>query len=222
VKILFAGQLAEGQTSRMRMRVLQGLGHTVIPFDSQVGWSQLPWVRRWIEQKLSRGSGVAGLNRAVLALAQEQQPDLFWGEKQEYLEPDTLHQLRKRGVRTLHFTPDPYFALAWKRTRLTDACLPLYDYVICCKHYEMAEYQRVCRQVVYMPLGYAEAVHRPVSPADRSLRSQYRSDVSFVGGWAPRRQKMLAALADTVDCDLKIWGYGWDHIAFGCWPGRNQ
>mgnify|MGYP001818515582 CR=1 FL=1 len=79
----------------------------------------------------------------MLALAQEHKPDLLWGEKQEYLKPDTVLQLRKRGVRTLHFTPDPYFTLAWKRTRLMDACLPLFDYVISCKQYEMVEYERV-------------------------------------------------------------------------------
>jgi hypothetical protein len=221
MKILFAGQLGEGQTSRMRMAVLAELGHTVIPFDSQAGWSAVPWARRRIEQKLSWGPTVSRLNQAVLALAQEHKPDLFWGEKQEHVKPDTLRQLQWWGIRTLHFTPDPYFTLTWKRTRLMDACLPLFDYVICCKQYEMAEYERLCQRVLYMPLGYAEAIHRPVCPADQSRRGQYRSDVSFVGGWDPRRQRMLGALADEVDCDLKVWGYGWDHVRDGRWTPRR-
>lgn len=221
MKILFVGQLAEGQTTRMRMEVLRELGHTVIPLDSQARWNALPWARRRIEQKLNRGPVVSYLNQSVLALAQEHKPDLFWGEKQEYLKPDTVLQLRKRGIRTLHFTPDPYFTLVWKRTRLMDACLPLFDYVICCKQYEMAEYERICQRVSYMPLGYAEAVHRPLAPVDQSLRTQFRSDVSFVGGWDPRRQRLLGAIADQLRCDLKIWGYGWDHLQNGRWTPRR-
>ncbi len=221
MKILFAGQLAEGQTSRMRLAVLEELGHTVIPFDSQAGWNALPWARRRIEQKLNLGPTVSHLNQAVLALAQEHKPYLFWGEKQEYLKPDTLRQLQSWGIRTLHFTPDPYFTLAWKRTRLMDACLPIFDYVICCKQYEMAEYERLCQRVFYVPLGYAEAIHRPLVPADQRLRAQFSSDVCFVGGWDPRRQRMLGALADQVDCDLKIWGYGWDHVRDGQWTPRR-
>jgi len=221
MKILFAGQLAVGQTSRMRMDVLRELGHTVIPLDSQAPWSRLSWARRRLEQRLSRGPTVSRFNQAVLALAQEHRPDLFWGEKQEFLEPDTVLGLRKRGIRTLHFTPDPYFTLTWKRTRLMDACLPLFDDVICCKRYEMAEYERTCRRVLYMPLGYAENVHRPLAPADRGLRTRFRSDVCFVGGWDPRRQKLLGAIAERARCDLKVWGYGWDHLQDGKWSLRR-
>jgi len=221
MKILFAGQLAVGQTSRMRMDVLRELGHTVIPLDSQAPWSRLSWARRRLEQRLSRGPTVSRFNQTVLALAQEHRPDLFWGEKQEFLEPDTVLGLRKRGIRTLHFTPDPYFTLTWKRTRLMDACLPLFDDVICCKRYEMAEYERTCRRVLYMPLGYAENVHRPLAPADRGLRTRFRSDVCFVGGWDPRRQKLLGAIAERARCDLKVWGYGWDHLQDGKWSLRR-
>ena len=221
MKILFVGQLAEGQTSRMRMEVLREMGHTVIPLDSQARWNRLPWARRRLEQKLGWGSTVSYLNGTVLALAQEHKPDLFWGEKQEYLAPDTVLGLLRRGIRTLHLTPDPYFTLAWKRTRLMDASLPLFDYVICCKQYEMAQYERTCQRVVYMPLGYAEAVHRPIAPADRSLRLRFQSDVGFVGGWDPRRQRLLRAVAEDVGSDLKVWGYGWDHLQDGRWSPRR-
>jgi spore maturation protein CgeB len=102
-----------------------------------------------------------------------------------------------------------------------DACLPLFDYVLCCKEYEMEEYERTCRHVLYMPLGYDETVHRPLAPVDRMLRERFRSDVGFVGGWDPRRQKLLGAIAEQVDCDLKIWGFGWDHVQDGRWTPRR-
>lgn len=220
MKILFVGQLGEGQTSRMRMEVLAGLGHEIIPLDSQAQWARLPWAARRVQQKLARGRAVSALNHRVLGLARAHKPDLMWAEKQEYLLPETIEELRRRGVRTLHFTPDPYFTLSWKRTRLMDACLPLFDTLVSCKRYEMDQYERVCRQVIYMPLGYAEAVHRPLCPSTSEAARAYRSDVGFLGGWEPRREEMLDAVAST-GCDLKIWGYAWDHLRDGKWTPRR-
>ena len=220
MKILFVGQLGEGQTTRMRMQVLESLGHQIIPLDSQAHWAYLPWATRRVQQKLARGHAVSALNNRLIGLARAHKPDMMWAEKQEYLRPETLEYLRRRGVRTLHFTPDPYFTLSWKRTRLMDACLPLFDTVVSCKRYEMEQYERVCRQVIYMPLGYAEAVHRPVSPASRGQGRAFASDVGFLGGWEPRREALLDAIAAT-GCDLKIWGYAWDHLCDGKWTPRR-
>jgi hypothetical protein len=220
MKILFVGQLGEGQTTRMRMEVLRELGHDIIPLDSQKGWNVVPYAVRRLQQKFARGPVVSKLNADVLTLAKEHKPDLLWGEKQEYLLPETLRQIQGAGTKLLHFTPDPYFTLSWKRTRLMDACMPIFDFVVTSKQYEMEEYERVCRRVIYMPLGYAEAVHRPISPTDPVLRQAHNSDVGFLGGWEPRREELLDAVAQT-GCDLKIWGYAWDHLVDGKWTPRR-
>lgn len=220
MKILFSGQLTEGQTSQMRMQVLRDLGHTVIPLDSHTSWANCSWKARIIQQKTGRGPIISSINRQLLQVVQEHKPDLMWAEKQEYLWPDTLEKLRRSGTRLLHFTPDPYFTLKWKRTDLMDQCMPLFDTVVTSKRYELDEYQRVCRQVIYMPLGYAEAVHRPVMPADPAKRQAFSSDVGFLGGWEPRREGLLDAVAQT-GCDLKIWGYAWDHLRDGRWTPRR-
>jgi len=144
----------------------------------------------------------------------------MWAEKQEYLRPKTLRHLRRLNVRLLHYTPDPYFTLSWKRTGLMDSCLPLFDYAVTSKRYELNEYHRVCQKVIYMPLGYAESVHRPVVSADLKTRRRFNSDVSFLGGWEPRRESLLDIIAG-IGCDLKIWGYGWDHLADGRWTPRR-
>lgn len=220
MKILFLGWLAEGQTSRMRMEVMGKLGHTITPLDYQAIWNRYSWASRRLQQKFARGPAIARLNRRVVELARRNKPDLLWAEKQEYLRPDTLETLRHLGVRLLHYTPDPYFTLSWKRTKLMDAALPLFDYAVTSKRYELNEYRRMCQQVIYMPLGYAEAVHRPVVPGDIAARRAYSSDVAFLGGWEPRRETLLNALACT-DCNLKIWGYGWDHLVDGRWTLRR-
>lgn len=220
MKILFVGHLNEGQTSRMRMEVLSKLGHDVVPLSSQAQWDGVPWLSRRIQQKLNRGPVIERFNRQIQEAARQHRPQLMWAEKQEQMQPQTLEVLRALGVHLLHFTPDPYFTLSWKRTALMDACMPLFDTVVTSKRYEMDEYQRTCRQVIYMPLGYAERHHRPVSPADKITRQSFRSDVGFLGGWEPRREESLSAIA-ALDCDLKIWGYAWDHLIDGKWTPRR-
>jgi spore maturation protein CgeB len=220
MKILFVGQLAEGQTTRMRMETLIELGHQIAPFSSQSVWNKYSRLSRQIQQKANFGPAIIQLNRTIITLAKEQKPDLLWGEKQEYLWPDTLTELRRIGVRLLHYTPDPYFSLKWKRTGLMDACMPLFDYVVTSKQYELDEYQRVCQKVIYTPLGYAEKVHRPVLPVRRQDRLLYSSEVAFLGGWEPRRETLLHEVAKT-GCKLKIWGYSWDHLQDGRWTLRR-
>jgi hypothetical protein len=66
---------------------------------------------------------VDGINSSVLKAAQQFKPELVWAAKQEFLSVETLEKLRKLGVRLVHFTPDPYFSVEWKRTRLMDAAM---------------------------------------------------------------------------------------------------
>lgn len=221
MKILFAGPIDKGQTAGMRMDALRELGHTIIPFNSLNGWNQASRISRRIQQLFAAGPIVKKINSDVLKLAMESKPNLIWAEKQEYLYPQTLKKFSDIGIKTLHFTPDPYFTLTWKQTRLTRACMPLYDYTITSKKYELSEYERVCKRTIYMPLGFAESVHRPLFPLDAQLRRTYFSDVSFVGGWEPRREELLEAIARETGCNLKIWGYGWDFLMSDRWSLRR-
>jgi hypothetical protein len=45
--------------------------------------------------------------------------------------------------------------------------------------------------------------------------------VSFLGGWEPRRETLLTAIAAATGCRLKIWGYAWDHLRDGTFTPRR-
>ncbi len=220
MKILFVGPIDKGQTSGMRMDILRELGHEVVGLNSQSGWDSASMISRRLQQTIAEGPVVRKINSDLLASAEKNRPQWLWAEKQEYLFPDTLKKIAGMGIKSLHFTPDPYFSLAWKRTRLSNGCLPLYEHAVTSKKYELDEYRRKCKNVIYMPLGYSEAVHRPLFPADGTSREKYASDVTFIGGWEPRRERMLEAVAKT-GCRLKIWGYGWDFLGDGKWTLRR-
>jgi spore maturation protein CgeB len=217
LKILFIGQIGAGQTSLMRMRALERLGHMVNGVHTVEPWTRASWLKRQVQRRLQRGSVVDEINRSVLDRAREFRPNLVWAEKQEFLRAETIGELRKLGVRCVHFTPDPYFSVNWKRTKLMDQALGAFDALVYCKSYERNQYEALGKPVVYMPLGYCDEVHRPLP----SKEARWNCEVGFLGGWEPRRERLLHRIAAT-GVDVKIWGAYWNFLQDGKWTLRQH
>ena len=217
MKILYLGDLGPGQTCLMRMRALERLGHQLVGVNTVAPWRQASWLQRQMQRRLHRGSVVAALNESVLAAAREFRPELVWADKQEFLHIETIQELRKLGARLVHFTPDPYFTLAWKRTPLMDEAMRAFDVLVYCKSYEKADYEALGKQLIYMPLGYCDETHRPLASTD----PKWSCAVGFLGGWEPRREQLLHAVAAS-GVGLKIWGGHWDFLKDGRWTLRRR
>ncbi|MBA3831437.1 MAG: glycosyltransferase family 1 protein [Chthoniobacterales bacterium] len=204
MRVLFVGYMGRGQTSGMRCAAFKRLGYDVAAVDAGTLWQGASYVARQLGQRLLHGQRIERFNARVVAVATRHEPQLVWAEKQEYLYPETIEALQKRGALTVHYNPDPYFSLDWKRTPLADACLTLYDIFVVTKRYELDDYRRYTRgQIVYSALGYDPVGHAPVTvPQDPSQR------VVFVGGWEPRRERLLK-LARLETEGVAVWGYGW-------------
>lgn len=217
MKILYLGEIGTGQTALMRMRALERLGHTMRGVHTGAPWQESSWIGRQIQRRLQRGSTVNRINANVIGAARDFVPDLVWADKQQYLTVATLDELRRLGARLVHFTPDPYFSLSWKRTRVMDEAIGAFDVLVYCKSYERQDYAALGKPLIYMPLGYCDEVHRPLP----SQQPQWNSAVGFVGGWEPRRERMLHAAAK-AGIDLKIWGKYWDFLCDGRWTPRRH
>jgi len=217
MKILYLGDIGPGQTCLMRMRALERLGHRTLGVNTVAPWRRAPWLQRQVQRRLHRGSVVREINESVLSAARNVYPDLVWADKQEFLRIETIHELRKLGARLVHFTPDPYFTLSWKRTRLMDEAIRAFDVLVYCKSYEKKDYEAMGRPLVYMPLGYCDEMHRPLPSGD----PRWNCHLGFLGGWEPRREAMLTPLA-AAGLDLKIWGGYWDHLQDGRWTLRRN
>jgi hypothetical protein len=216
MKILFLGQIGFGQTSLMRRRAFERLGHTVRGVHTVEAWTRASWLKRQVQRRLQRGSVVDEINRCVLERAREFRPNLVWAEKQEFLHAETIEELRKLDARCVHFTPDPYFSLEWKRTWLMDRAMGAFDALVYCKSYERKQYEMLGKPIVYMPLGYCDEVHRPLLSKD----ARWNCAVGFLGGWEPRRERLLHAVA-AAGVDVKIWGGYWDFVRDGKWTLRQ-
>lgn len=217
MKILYLGEIGTGQTALMRMRALERLGHTLRGVHTGAAWQRSSWTKRQVQRRTQRGSIVNEINESVVAASRDFGPDLVWADKQQYLRPETIDALRKRGARLLHFTPDPYFYLRWKRTQLMDETIAAFDVLVYCKAYERPSYEALGKPLIYMPLGFCDEVHRPLPSAD--LR--WHCTLGFVGGWEPRRERFLRKVAMS-HIDIKIWGSNWDFLRDGRWTLRRH
>src|SRR5579864_6119694 len=166
MRILYVGEIGPGQTALMRMRALERLGHSVLGVHTSAAWKRAAWATRQLQRRTHRGSVVDEINATILRAAREFKPAVVWADKQEYLHAETICELRRLGAKTVHFTPDPYFSLDWKRTRLMDEAMGSFDALVYCKSYERAQYDALGKPVVYMPLGYCDEVHRPLPSQD--------------------------------------------------------
>ncbi len=205
MRVLFVGYLGRGQTSGMRRAALERLGHNVEAVDAGGLWQGAGYLGRQLGTRMAHSTRAEGLNAAVIAAALRQTPDIVWAEKQEYLYPETVRRLQQLGAVTIHYNPDPYFSLEWKRTPLADACLRVYDVMVVTKRYELELYrQHATGEIIYSALGYDPVGHAPPTTVERKADQQ----VVFVGGWEPRRERLLErALSATPG--VAVWGYGW-------------
>jgi len=217
MKVLFLGEISPGQTSYMRMRALTRLGHEVKGINTIRPWLQASWLSRQIQRRLQVGRVIDIINDEVLKHAREFRPDLVWAEKQEFLRAETLTELHRLRAKTVHFTPDPYFTIAWKRTRIMDETISQFNLLLYCKSYEKRSYEELGKPVFYMPLGYCDEAHRPMPTDD----AQWSCAIGFLGGWEPLRERALHAVAG-VGADLKIRGAYWDFLSDGQWTLRRQ
>jgi spore maturation protein CgeB len=217
VKILFLGEIGNGQTSLMRMNAVVRLGHTVRGVHTIEPWKRASWFKRQLQRRLNRGSIIDEINRSIVETAHAFRPDLVWAEKQQFVRVDTLAALRRLGARLVHFTPDPYFSLAWKRTSLMDKAIGCFDVLVYCKNYEREQYAAFGKPLIYMPLGYCDEVHRPLPSDD----PRWNCAVGFLGGWEPRREHLLRVIV-AAGIDLNIRGKYWEFLRDGNWTPRRQ
>lgn len=204
MSLLFIGQTARGQTSGMRARALQRLGLDVSSVDSAGLWHDVSRLQRIREQRRNDGRNIDRFNDEVRRAIRSTAPHILWMEKQEYIQPETVYEAQRRGAFVVHYNPDPYFSLRWKRTALADACLRIVDLAVVTKRYEVPAYERHgVERILYSPLGFDPVVHSP--PRHVSPR---QADMVFIGGWEPRRERLISA-ASRISSSIRIWGYGW-------------
>src|SRR5580698_9445547 len=108
MKILFAGEQAQGTSSLYRRLTLERLGHTVVTLDPLDYLMKNPLLQK-VAFRLAAGPEANRFNRDLLRLAERERPDVLWAEKLLQLWPATLKRLSAMGTTTVSYMIDNAF-----------------------------------------------------------------------------------------------------------------
>lgn len=108
--ILYAGCLAEGQTSIQHLQILRDLGHRVVSIDSgsaHIMRAEIKVLRR-VRRRPFGPTNRADANGLILSAAYDQPFDILWIDKGLKISPRTPREVKgiQPGYRIVGYSPD--------------------------------------------------------------------------------------------------------------------
>lgn len=206
-KALYIGIYSSGTTSKMRADILHGLmpDWQFDVIDTDLPKKSLCRIWQSIGFRYKRGPLISKVNKYVLANIQADKYDLVWVDKAIYLTARTTSLIRKKAKLLIHFTPDPAFT--FHRSKLFYDSLPLYDYAITTKSFEISNYQRLLsrEKVLYATQGYDHKLHRPIVAFNK------KSGICFLGHYEKEREIIIRKFIDN-GIPVKLAGIKWENF----------
>ncbi len=193
MRILYAGGQAPGSSSLYRRWALEKLGHEVVPFDIHAYLYEHSLLHK-IAFRLAAGPKTEALNRDLMRLAEQVQPEVFWADKVLQLQPRTLETMERMGITTVSYMIDNAFGPrrdpGW---RLYTKDVPWFDLHITQRDVSVRDLKaRGARAVMKVQTAYEQTIHyAPLQPPAETSRDR---GVSFIGTPYDDRAEILGRL----------------------------
>jgi len=193
LKILYAAGLSPNDSSQYRLWALERLGHKVVSLNAYEYEARNALARK-VFFRMQAGPWVARLNRDILAMAEHENPDVFWADKLLSLQPKTLEKLRAMGIVSVSYMIDNAFGPrrdpGW---RLYMRDIPYFDLHVVQRDKNIADYRaRGARDVIKIQTAYEPTVHFP--PSEGWGDKDRDRGVSFIGTSYDDRPEFLTRL----------------------------
>lgn len=208
-RILSIGIHSHGSTSLMRAEKINKLlpDWEMDIIDTDIPTKKAARIWQSIGFRYKEGPLIGKVNRYVMDKLGEKHYDLIWVDKAIYLTRKTTEVLRKHTNKLVHFTPDPAFT--FHRSKLFYESMPLYDYMITTKTYEIEYFIKImeCKEkVLYATQGFDNNLHRPL------VAWEDKKGVAFIGHYEKERVKPIEALLK-AGIVVTLAGIKWDEFA---------
>lgn len=203
-RILYVGIYSDGTTSKMRADILRSIltGWEFQVIDTDIPKRSMPHLWQSVGFRYKIGPLINKVNQYVLDNIGNKHYDLIWVDKAIYLTKATTQLLRSLAGKLVHYTPDPAFT--FHKSHLFYKSLPLYDFAVTTKRFELQHYLSFLKegQVLYATQGFDRNVHHPVSQFEN------KKGVCFLGHYEEERGKTLQMLIDN-GIDVTLAGINW-------------
>jgi spore maturation protein CgeB len=189
-------------------RNLEKLGHKVFTFNYRQETTIHPLVKkisliRWIVTN----SMIEIMNHSLEKTVFSIKPDFLFVIKGMTIYPSTLEKIKKfLHIPLINWYFDSPFNPINSSKYVLES-FPLYDYWLSVRKIEMQEIKgKGVKNVIYFPCACDPDIHRYIEPKNEEQR-QLRSDICWIGTFAPERAPLLSQL---TDYNLAIWGNMWE------------
>jgi len=161
--------------------------------------------------RLLRPAAVGEFNRDLLRAMRELKPHVFLAVKGTFIEAGTLRAARQMGITCYCFYPDVSLTA---HGRYLPEAMREYDWVFTTKSFGLADLKALGQpKSSFLPHAFDPMVHQPRQPTPE-LMKELGCDVSFIGTWSPKKQRLLEELVQLRPrLNLKIWGNYWHRLA---------
>ncbi len=210
MKYLYTGGLWPEGWDEARRRILVDSGRSVV----SVGYRDHVYAfgQRFgnLQSKLGAGPGIRSYNRALVAAAAEQRPDVFWVDKGSLVQPGTLRTIKEMtGAVLVNFNTD-YLQCSAHPWRLHMAGIPEYDFYFTSNVFDVDFLKaKGVRVVEVVPLGYyAAAFTHP--ELTREDAERLGASIGFIGHWEPATEELILQLLDR-GLRVRVRGTSWHH-----------
>lgn len=208
LKILYIGPLAYGGTCIQRMWALQDLQYTVVGIntDVPVQSSNLLRFSHKVRKKFFLNNVIESINRKIIKSALSFHPNVVWVDKGLLVTSSTLRLIKLHFPKSIFvsFSPDDMMNPDNQTSSFLD-CLPIYDYHVTTKSYNIDELKALgAKNVIMIDNSYCRRSHKPINLTDRE-RLIRGGRVGFIGYWEKERSDYLTFLAEQ-NVSVRVWG----------------
>jgi len=158
--------------------------------------------------RLLRPTAERELRNELILQARRLTPEFLLVFKGRFITPGTIADIRRMGVRCYNFYPDVSFRAHGPHLARV---LPEYDWIFTTKSFGLADMRAqlgVTHASVLM-FAFDPDLHHAMR-LSASDQETYAADVSYIGTWSPKKEKLLAELArQRPTLRLRIWGEQW-------------
>ncbi len=151
-------------------------------------------------------------NNAIQNKIEIFRPDILFVYKGVFVTTDTLAFARQHNCKLVLFYPD--VSMSAHGANIPKA-IPMYDLVFTTKTFGIRDLDATygVKNAFFIPHGFDPEIHRPLK-AGTGEADIFGCDVSFIGIWSPKKEKLLAYLKEKMPhIHLKIWGDQWGKSA---------
>jgi spore maturation protein CgeB len=207
MKALYIGHYDVGSTSRMRGEYLKQLlpSYNFLTVNIDEPLSKTPRLLRSVGWRYKMGPLIRNISNHILTrLNGDYNFDLVWIDKGVFIHPRIVEALRKGSTKIVHFTPDPAFT--YHRSKLFYEALPLYDFCVTTKSFEIESYKKYGVKTIFCTQGYDPEVHKSYHTF------KDKDGVVFIGHKEDEREFIVSELVER-NIRVTIAGNHWENFA---------